>query len=62
LSTFLDLDSNIRVVLKILCKPNCAEMAPSKLLNNHVPVKENFTYVDRMIASDLVIRHTLIFT
>lgn len=60
LRTFLDFDGDIAVVFKILCQPNCREMAPTKLLNDDVAIKKNFTHMHRMVASDFVIRHSLV--
>lgn len=37
-------------------------MTPSKLLNDNVSVKKNFTNVDGMVSSNFVVRHSLIFT
>lgn len=62
LGTFLNLDCNIRIVFEIFCKPNCAEMSPTKFLDNHISVNQYLTYMDRMITTYLVIRHAFIFT
>ena len=62
LGTFLDLDSDITIVLQVLCEPDCRKVTPSKLLNDDVPVHQNLAYMDRMIASDLVVGHALVLT
>lgn len=60
LSTLLHLDGNIRVELKIFGQPNCAEVAPAELLDDHIPVKENFTHVNWVVAANLVVGHSLV--
>ena len=62
LGTLLHLDCNIAIVLKILCEPHSREVSPTKLLDNDVAIKQNFSNMDWVIASYLVIRHALILT
>ena len=61
LGTLLDFYGNIRVMLKILCQPDCAEVTPPQFLNNHISVKKDLPDVNWMVATNLVVRHTLVF-
>jgi hypothetical protein len=60
LRTLLNLDGDIRVKLKILCKPHGTEVAPTKFLNNNIPVEEDFTHVHWVVPADLIIRHAFV--
>ena len=60
LGTLLHLDGHIRVELKILGEPDCAEVAPAELLNNDIPVEQDFTHVNWVVAADLVVRHAFV--
>ena len=37
-------------------------MAPAELLNYDVPVHQNLAHMNGMVASNLVVRHTLVLT
>ena len=37
-------------------------MAPAELLDDHIAIEKNFANMDGMVSSNLIIRHTLIFT
>ena len=37
-------------------------MAPAELLNDDVPVHQNLANMDGMVASNLIVRHTLVLT
>jgi hypothetical protein len=62
LSTLLNLHSNVAIVLEIFGQPDCREMAPTKFLDYHIPVKKDLTDMDGVIATNLVIRHTFVLT
>ena len=62
LCAFLHLDSHITTILKILGKPHRRKVAPTKFLNDNVSLEENLANMDRMVASDFVVWHALIFT
>ena len=59
--TFLDFYGDICFVFKIFAQPYCREMAPSQLLDNDIPLEENFSNMDRMIATNVIIFNALIF-
>jgi hypothetical protein len=61
LGTFLHLNGHIRVEFKIFGKPDCAEMPPTELLNNDIPVEQDFTHVNWVVSSDLVVWHAFVF-
>ena len=60
LSTFLHLDGNIAIILQVLRQPNGREVAPTELLDDYVPVKEDLTNMHRVISADLVIGHAFV--
>jgi len=60
LGTLLNLNSHVRVPLKIFCQPDRAKVTPTQLLNDHVSIKQNFTNVNWMVSSNLVVWHTFI--
>jgi hypothetical protein len=62
LSTLLDLDSDVRIVLQVLGQPDGGEMAPPELLDDHISVQKNFSDMDRVVAANFVIGHSFIFT
>ena len=37
-------------------------MAPAELLNYDVPVHQNLAHMNGMVASNLIVRHTLVLT
>ena len=60
LSTFLHLDGNIAIILQVLRQPYSREVAPTELLDDYVPVKEDLANMHRVISTDLVIRHAFV--
>ena len=62
LSALLHLHGNVAIVLKIFGQPDCREMAPTKFLDDHIPVKKDLTNMDRVVATDLIIRHAFVLT
>lgn len=61
LGTFLNLDGDVAVVLKILGKPDGGEVSPAELLNDDVAIDQNFPDVDRVVPAQFVIGEALIF-
>ena len=54
--TLLDLQGHKGVgVLHVLCQPHRRKLAPSQLLDDHVPVGQDLAQVDGVIATDLVL-------
>jgi len=62
LGTLLNFESYVRVELQVFRKPNCGEMTPAEFLNNYISIQKNFSDVNWVIASDLVVWHALILT
>jgi len=62
LCALLDLECDITIILEILGEPYCGEMSPTKLLNDNIPIKKDLTYMNWMITTNFVIRHTFILT
>jgi len=62
LSTLLYFECHIAVVSQIFCQPNSRKMTPSEFLNNYISIEQNFTNMDWVIATDLVVRHSFVFT
>ena len=60
LCTLLHLYCHIAVVLEVLGQPDSREVAPTELLNDDVAIEQDFSDVDRMVATYLIIRHALI--
>lgn len=62
LSTLLNFQSNVAVVFKIFSQPDRWKMAPAKFLNYNVSIEQNFTNMNWMVSSNLIVRHTFILT
>ena len=60
--TFLKFQSHVSVEFGVSSKPYRRKMPPAQLLHDDVPVDHYLTNVHRMVATDLVVRNTLIFT
>jgi hypothetical protein len=43
------------------CKPHCAEVAPAKLLQNDVAINQDFTDMNWMVPTNLVVCNALVF-
>lgn len=62
LRTLLHFECHIAVVSQIFCQPNSRKMTPTEFLNNNISVKQNFSNMDWVIAANLVVRHSFVFT
>ena len=62
LRTLLHFECHIAVVSQIFCQPNSRKMTPTEFLNNNISVKQNFSNMDWVVAADLVVRHSFVFT
>lgn len=56
----LDLEGNISVIVHILGEPDCREVAPAELLDDHISLNEDLTHVHRVVAPYLVVREALV--
>ncbi len=61
-SWFHNFNCDISSIFEIFSEPNCGEMAPSKFLNQDIPVDKNLSNMARMIATNFIILNTLILT
>ena len=61
-STFLDFKSDVGLVHLISSQPYGRKVAPTELLHDDVAINEDFANVNRVIASNLVVSNTFIFT
>lgn len=59
-AAFLNLHGHISFVLEILAKPDSGEVAPSQLLNDDVAIGQNFSNMNWMVASDVIVLNSLI--
>ena len=57
----LDLERNISVVDYVLGQPHCRKVAPSKLLNNKIPINQHLTNMHGVVPAEFVIRHSFVF-
>lgn len=58
--TFLHLDSYVGPKFEITGQPDCGEVAPTQLLDCDIPVNQQLTNVDRVVAPLLVVIYPLI--
>ena len=56
----LDLESNVSVIVDILGQPHGREVAPAKLLDDHVSLDEDLADVHAVVAPYLVVWHPLV--
>ena len=62
LSALLNFHGDITVVLEIFSEPHGGKVTPPELLYDDISIKENLTNVHGVIATDLVIGHSLVLT
>lgn len=62
LRTLLDLECYIAVVAEIFGQPHGRKMTPSEFLNDYISVEQNFSNMDWVVAADLVVWHSFVFT
>ena len=62
LGRFLNFDRDITIVFQVLGQPDCGKVAPAELLNDDIPIHQDLSHMNRMIAANLIVRHALIFT
>jgi hypothetical protein len=61
LCALLDFDCNIAIKFEIFGQPHRRKMAPTQLLDNDVAIKQDFTNMNRVIATYFVVGHALVF-
>ena len=52
---FHDFYCHIGAEFEIFCKPNCREVSPAELLNEHVSINEDLSNMARVVASNFII-------
>ena len=58
---FLHLKRYKSIMKVVPSQPHSAEVAPAKLLKNDVSINQNFTYMNWMVPTNLVVCNTLVF-
>lgn len=62
LSTLLNLDGDVAIVLEVLGEPDGREVAPAELLNDDVAIEKDLADMDWVVPSNLVVGHSFVFT
>ena len=59
--TFLNFQGYKRIMMHVSRKPDCREMAPSKLLKDDVSLDHHFANMNRVVATNFVVCYSFIF-